>query len=114
MSIDFFIPGTDLTMNVSNNNGFYILTDILNIDSPDAYGSVSAQHVLACAASYDASRGTKETKTTQGVYLTPEGVSPGATVTYCGRTREQVERYLESLTALAVAAQNKGEEVAWG
>ena len=95
----------------------WILRDVLNMgDEADYCGSISPTTVLMrCAVFLNPEQGVEEPSCEQGVRLTPEGVSLGATVCYGGRSLDQIESYVSRLKRLATLALERGSPVIqWG
>ena len=105
------------SLNVANGNAAFIVQEILNISvhEADIYCHAVAAHevLLRIALYFDTSRGVAAPSTEQTVKVTYNGVEQGATYHFCGRTEEQVKRYLASLQAIAEYAAEHGAEVSW-
>ena len=106
----------DGEFNVANGNATFILREVLNMPEAECYGSIDPSTVLMRVATFfDLSSGVVEPSQERAVILTEEGVSEGATVIDCGRSLDQVERYVASLKRLAEIAIERGAPVIqWG
>lgn len=106
----------DGEFNVSNYNGMYILSDVLNITMPDYCGSISPTIIMMrCATFLGAEQGVVEPSCEQDVRLTDEGVSMGPMVCSGGRSLDQIESYVSRLKRLATLALERGcTEIQWG
>jgi hypothetical protein len=122
MSIDFSTKNSpeNLNLNVANGNGYMILRDLLDIPSPESWGSIDPSAVLRALAVSRARvaglvRGPSESRA-ERVVLTAEGVSveQGCLVIDCGVSGDQLARYTNTLTALAQWAEAAGETILWG
>ena len=121
MSITFSTPTTNWgeELNVANRNGFVILRDLLGLTSPECWGEIDPATVLRELALWETRVPgaviPASTTQTERVVLTAEGVSveKGCRWISAGLPREQLERYVRHLTALAELAQARGEEISW-
>jgi len=109
-----------LEVNVSNRNGFVILSELLDMGpSPEPWGDLDPTSMLAKLATAECRVFGIVRPTTDNngerVELTTEGVSVVKTcrVIDFGITAEQVERYITRLRALAGWALENGEEVSY-
>jgi hypothetical protein len=106
--------------NVANTNARFILSELLNVSTADGlYGSLDAGTAairLATSAykTADGTFGVREASETQSVRVSAEGVSLGPTVVDCGRSADQVVRYVEALERLVEIAQSEGCGINWG
>jgi hypothetical protein len=122
MSITFNTENSpaEFDLNVSNRNGYMILRDLLDVEAPECWGSIQPARVLARLATVEARLGALVSpaveEQSERVVLTSEGVSVehGAYFYSGGVSPEQLERYVASLTALAMWAEGAGEEIHWG
>jgi hypothetical protein len=104
--------------NVSNVNAGFIVREVLGIDDPEAVydGSLATHLVAQRVATYlTKPSDVVAPSETQGVYIDENGVGPGARFIDCGRSEDQVLRYLRSLRHLVDVANERGApEIVWG
>lgn len=105
------------SLNVANDNGFFILRDVFNLQDGevDYCGSIdSTTLALKLAFFTDLEAGIQEPREDQAIRMDENGVSLGVKMTHCGRSLQQIERYLTSLKAMVEQAVEEGCGITWG
>lgn len=107
-------PRPRYELNVANTNGLALLR-FLNMDA-EYYGSIDPDPMLAALAArrLSADELVEEPTVERLTRLSPQGIDQGPLIHHCGRTRDQVDRYLEVLTRIAKMAKRIGREIVWG
>ncbi len=101
---------TPFEMNVANGNGWALL-EILGI-TPDYSGCEDAQKFLDGVAFVRALNNVgHEPLVTEASEETGTG---GCRIIHCGRTPEQVQRYLDTIEVIATEAKRRGVKITWG
>lgn len=118
MSVTFAIENhservPQFEMNLANGNAIALLR-FLEI-KVDYSGSISPDSLLVALAfrSPHADLLVREDTVERSVRVDRHGISQGSTVIHHGRTKDQVNRYLETLARIAYEARRQGRKVVW-
>lgn len=103
--------------NVSNNNGRYIVAELLGEEFDycgEIDSNVAALRLATAVAVGAESKGVRASSDDHGVRLTAEGVSQGVRVIDCGRSAGQIAGYVNALAHLIGIAQDRDCGICWG
>jgi hypothetical protein len=103
--------------NVSNNNGRYIVAELLGEEFDycgEIDSNVAALRLATSVAVGAESKGVEAPSDDHGVRLTAEGVSQGVRMIDCGRSAGQIAGYVNALAHLIGIAQDRDCGICWG
>lgn len=103
------------SLNVANANAAYIVREILNLSEEHIYnGSIDPQELLfKLSLVWNPEAGVVAPSEETWVRLTQDGVGECRTIN-CGRSLDQIGRYLSQLRKLGELALEHGCKVVWG